>query len=135
MDEKNDKRTRIGITILPEAIRQADEHIKIAGCKSRSEFIERAIARYAGYTAAQKNADYIAEAVSDEIRGIVKSAEERIARQEFKVAAELAKIVRMIAPLCEVDGEELRKLHFNCVEEVKRINGILKLDSVIRDEY
>ena len=52
----------------------------------------------------------------------------------LSTSVELAKIVRMIAPLCELDEDELNRLHIDCVDEVKRINGVIKLDSVLRGE-
>jgi hypothetical protein len=133
MEDHNEKRTRIGITILPEAVRTADNNVKPANCKSRSEFIERAILHYAGYLAMRDNTDYIAKAIAQTMRGIIKSGEDRIARMQFKDAVELAKIVRMIAPLCEIGGDELRRLHIDCVDEVKHINGIIRADAVLRD--
>ena len=48
----------------------------------------------------------------------------------FKLSVEMAKIMHMIAPLCEIDDEELRQLHEKCVDEVKHINGIIKFDAV-----
>ena len=134
MSDNNDKRLRIGITILPEAIQAADNNIQNANCKSRSEFIERAILHYTGYWAEQNNTDYLAKAITQAMRAVIKSSEDRIARMQFKEAVELAKIVRMIAPLCEVDDEELNRLHVKCVDEVKHINGIVKLDSALRGE-
>lgn len=134
MDTNNEKRVRIGITILPDALQTADNNTGAANCKSRSEFIERAIFHYAGYLATQNNTDFIAKVITESMRGIIKSTEDRIARMQFKEAVELAKIVRMIAPLCELGDDELRQLHIECVGEVKHINGIVKLDSVVRGD-
>jgi len=92
MEENNDKRIRIGITILPDAVQTADNNIKTANCKSRSEFIERAIFHYAGYLAMENNTDYIAKAITQAMRGIVKSSEDRLARMQFKEDA-----TRMVA--------------------------------------
>ncbi len=95
---------------------------------------KKAVTFYLGYLSADNNADYFAKAVASTLRGIVKSSEDRLARMQFKEAVELAKIVQMIAPLCEIDDDELRRLHVKCVDEVKHINGILKLENVVRGE-
>jgi metal-responsive CopG/Arc/MetJ family transcriptional regulator len=134
MDENNEKRLRIGITILPSSLQAADNNIGAANCKSRSEFIEKAITHYAGYLAARNNTDFLAKAITEAMQGVIKSSEDRLSRLQFKEAVELAKLVRMIAPLCEVTDDELQNLHAECVDEVKRINGIVKLDSVLRGE-
>ena len=134
MDKNDDKRLRIGITILPDAMQTADNNIKTANCKSRSEFIERAIYHYAGYLATENNTEYIAKAITQALRSVVKSSEDRLARMQFKEAVELAKVVRMIAPLCEIEDDELHSLHIKCIDEVKHINGIVKLESAVRGE-
>ena len=134
MKNKSDNKKRIGITISPETIEKADNNLLLGNARSRSEFIEDAIKFYAGYLATEDNIDFITKAIFDTLRGIVKSSEDRVARMQFKEAVELAKISHLIAPLCEVDDEELRKLHIKCVDEVKHINGIVKLDSMIRGE-
>jgi hypothetical protein len=107
---------------------------KSDNCRSQSEFIEKAVIFYCGYLAGENNIDYFSRALTETLRGVVKSAEDRLSRLQFKEAVELAKIVRLLAPLCEADDDELRRLHIDCVDEVKRINGILKIDSVIRGE-
>ena len=134
MAVKSDKKIRIGITIWPEIVEKADRYLEFANARSRSDFIEEAINFYAGYLAMNDSTDYIAGIIAQTLRGIVKMSEDRLARMQFKEAVELAKIVHMIAPLCEVDDEDLRRLHIKCVDEVKHINGIVKLDSVIRGE-
>ena len=46
---------------------------------------------------------------------------------DFKLAVELSKLSQVIAYTHEVDDESLEKLHAKCVEEVRRINGVIGL--------
>jgi hypothetical protein len=133
MGDAPKEKIRTAIWVEKDLLEQCDINLKAANCRSRNDYINRALEFYTGFVSGSNNSDFLAKAVAETIRGIVKSTEERIARMQFKEAVELAKIVRMIAPLCEVDGEELKKLHINCVDEVKRINGVVKLDDAIRD--
>ena len=125
---------RVGITILPDVLKLADKTRDSAGYRSRSDFIEEAIKFYAGYVATKDHSEFISGTVADALKGQIKSTEKRICRFQFKEAVELAKIARMMAPLCEVDEYKLESLHERCVDEIKNINGIIKLDSVIRGE-
>jgi len=131
---ENSNKQKFALWVTPQVMKKVRATFKDDNCRSQSEFIEKAINFYLGYLAGENNVDYFAKAITQAIKGIVKTSEDRIARMQFKEAVELAKIVRMIAPLCEVDSEELRRLHLDCVDEVKHINGILKLDGVIKGE-
>jgi len=129
-----DKKIRIPVWIYPSTETKVNDMFKGAHCKSPSEFIEKAINYYAAHLTGENNSDYLAQTMTEIIQGVIKSTEDRISRMQFKEAVELAKIVRMIAPLCEIDEDDLRQLHIDCVDEVKRINGVIKLDSVLRGE-
>ena len=131
---KNDNKIRIGITIYPETVEKADRYLELANARSRSDFIEEDITFYAGYLVAEEKMNFMAKVLTQTLRAIVKMSEDRLARMDFKMAVEIAKISHMMAPLCELDDEDLRRLHIKCVDEVKHINGIVKLDSVIRGE-
>jgi len=130
----SENKIRIGITISPEAIDIADKVVDANGCRSRSDFIEKAMKFYAGYISTKDHSGFIAEAVAIALRGYIKTTEERLARMGFKLSVEMAKIVHMIAPLCEINDSELYRLHRNCVEELKNTDGIVKLESVLKGE-
>jgi len=66
------------------------------------------------------------------IEGTISQTETRLARLLFKVAVEMAKLQEMIASVNDMDDETLRKLHIRCVEEVKRINGIISIEDTVK---
>jgi metal-responsive CopG/Arc/MetJ family transcriptional regulator len=132
MNGKNEKRVRVGITILQEAIECADRNLKIANCKSRSEFIEKAISFYAGYLSANAHTDFLANVITTLVAGTVSVTENRLARLQFKEAVELAKLSHMLAAVSDVDDDTLRRLHVRCVDEVKRINGVVKFEDAVQ---
>ena len=128
------EKVRTAIWIEKDLLEQCDLNYKSANCRSRNDYINRALEFYTGFVSGNHNTDFLSKAITEVIQGIIKSTEDRLARMQFKEAVELAKIVRMIAPLCEIGEEELRQLHIDCVDEVKHINGVIKLDSVLRGE-
>lgn len=56
----------------------------------------------------------------------------KTSRLLFKIAVELGKISNMLAAANEVDDETLRELHIMCIDEVRKINGIITYDSAAK---
>ena len=54
-----------------------------------------------------------------------------IARLLFKVAVELGKLSHMTAAINDVDDETLKSLHAMCVNEVRKINGIIDYEDAV----
>ena len=99
---------------------------------TRSDYIEQAIHFYAGHLAMERNTDYIARAIHESISGTVKTSENRLARLLFKIAVEMAKLEQMLATINEMDEETLRRLHIRCVNDVKKINGIIRMEDAVK---
>ena len=136
--ETNEKKVRHVVWLSPQTVSRLDECVAALNCRSRSEFVERAINFYSGWLSAQKHTDYFTEAVSQTVAGLMATTENRLARLQFKEAVELAKLSHMLAAASDIDEETLRRLHVRCVEEVKRINGVVRLEDAVdfqrRDE-
>lgn len=64
-------------------------------------------------------------------RLLIKGTEQRLARLLFKFAVELGKLSHMTASINDVDDETLRKLHAMCVNEVRKINGIIDYEDAV----
>ena len=99
---------------------------------SRTEMIEDALRFYLGFLSAEKAEDYLLQSLSSMLGGTVKDSENRLARMDFKMAVELAKLCHVIAYSHEVDEGDLQKLHAKCVEEVSRINGTVLFEDAYR---
>jgi len=130
MPEENKERTTLWFT--PEGRRNLDAAMVADGCKSLSEFAERAVNFYYGYLSAQNQTDFFAAAVSQTVSGIVAATENRLARLQFKEAVELAKLSHMMAASSDIDEDTLRRLHVRCIEEVKRVNGVVRLEDAVK---
>ena len=63
--------------------------------------------------------------ITETVKAQIKGTEQRLARLLFKVAVELGKLSHMTAAVNEVDDDTLDKLHAMCVNEVRKINGII----------
>ena len=115
----------------PETLKDVENHFKNDNCKSQSEFIERAIKFYIGYLDEEKSVNYISPMITETVKAQIKGTEQRLARLIFKVAVELGKLSHMTAAMNDVDEETLNSLHAMCVNEVRKINGIIDYEEAV----
>lgn len=80
----------------------------------------------------QKNVDFMAQVIVESVSGTVKTSENRLARLLFKIAVEMAKLEQMLATINDMDEETLRRLHIRCVNDVKKINGIISMEDAVK---
>ena len=106
--------------------------LAVADARSRNEFIEKALKFYLGYLKTNQAEDYQLQSVSSMVSGTIRDTENRLARMDFKLAVEIAKLAHIIASVYEIDGETLQRLQQKCVEEGKRVNGAIWFEDVYR---
>ena len=127
-----EKKQRTTIWLSQNVMNELDQMSERADCRSRSEFIEKAIRYYAGYLSAEKNKVVLGEQIQKVVESSVKSSEGRLSNQSFRMAVELAKLQRIIAYYFQMDEETLSELHNLCQREVKSMNGTLSLEDMIK---
>ena len=126
-----EKKARFSVLLHPEIMEQAKRWQKDDNCRSQSEFIEKAIEFYCGYVSSEKNKNYLSNIVVSTLKSIVRESDNRTGRLLFKIAVELAMTMNVLASMEEIDEIDLARLRGNCVEEVKRINGMLSFDDAV----
>ncbi len=115
----------------PQTLKDVEVYYKNDNCKSQSEFIEKAIKFYVGYLDEEKSVNYISPMITETVKAQIKGTEQRLARLLFKVAVELGKLSHMTAAMNDVDDETLKSLHAMCVNEVRKINGIIDYEDAV----
>ena len=120
-----ENKVKFALWAYPETLKNVEVHYKNDNCRSQSEFIEKAIKFYIGYLGEEDNINYLSPMITETVKAQIKGTEQRLARLLFKVAVELGKLSHMTAAVNEVDDETLNSLHAMCVNEVRRINGII----------
>lgn len=101
-------------------------------CKSKSEFIEKAINFYLGYLKQENNVNYLSPMITSSVDAVVHGTEQRISRNLFKIAIELGKLYHMLAAANDVDNDTLQELHEMCLDEVRHINGVINFEKTVR---
>lgn len=131
MDETTVKR-RTGFYISEEMLAECDRYLTHSNSRSRNELVTKAIDFYIGYLKAEENINYLAPIIKNMVGAMVEASEDRIVKLLFKVAVELGKISNMLAAVHDVDKETLDSLQLMCVNEVKKINGIISFEKAVR---
>ena len=124
-------KVKFELWVYPQTMKDVGVHFKSDNCKSQSEFIEKAIRFYIGYLDEEKSVNYISPMITETVKAQIKGTEQRLARLLFKVAVELGKLSHMLAAVNDVDDETLRQLHIMCVNEVRKINGIIDYEDAV----
>ena len=127
-----EKKTRIPLWIYPSTLEEMDSLMEQDNCRTRSEFIEKAVQFYCGYLKTERHNTYLPVAISSAIEGRLGGAENRISRLLFKLAVETSIMMNILAGKLDVEDVDLRKLRGKCIEEVKRSNGTITFDEVLR---
>jgi hypothetical protein len=126
-----ENKVKFALWAYPETLKNVEVHYKNDNCRSQSEFIEKAIKFYIGYLSEEDNINYLSPMITETVKAQIKGTEQRLSRLLFKVAVELGKLSHMTAAVNEVDDETLDKLHAMCVNEVRKINGIIDYEDAV----
>ena len=94
---------KFALWLYPETLEKIGQLYTADDCRSKSEFIEKA--------------------VQSSMKSIVAESDNRICRLLFKMAVELAVTMNVVAANSDIDDITLERLKGECVKEVKRLNG------------
>ena len=130
--EDNKKCTTIWLR--PSVIRRMDAWMEEANCRSRSEFIEKAVRFYMGYLGTEDTSEYLSDALVATLRGIIADSTNRTNGILFKCAVEQGIMAHTIAAHFRTDPIHTRELRAYAVDEVKRTNGQVSFENAVRSQ-
>lgn len=125
------EKRKFALWISKDTIDRAKKSYKDDNCSSASEFIEKAILFYLGYLSSQENQGYLAQVIPATVKGILDESESRMRRLLFKMAVEQAVASNILAAVCEVNQQELKRLRGQCVEEIRKTNGMISFEQAL----
>lgn len=129
MNDEN--KERIPIWLYPSTIQRMDGWLKEDNCKSRSEFIEKALRFYMGYRSCEDNTTYLSKAFVSVLQGVIRNETNRIASLQYKLALEVAMMMNVLASGLEISKADLRALRGRCIKELRRTNFKLSFDEAV----
>ena len=124
-------KTKYAIYLYPSQMEEIKNLMDQANAKSQSEFVSDAIRFYIGYLQQGKNVDYLAPIIAQTIQEEIRSTEKNISQILFKLAVELAMVQNLMAAQMDLDEETVRKLRYECINEVKRLNGGFSFEDAV----
>ena len=127
--EENKKRTAVWLT--PGVIRRMDGWLEEDNCKTRSEFISKALRFYMGYLATEDTSEYLSRALVDTLRGTLSDNENRLRTLLFKLCVEVNMMGHTVAAHFRADPVNRRELRAYAVDEVLRTNGKISFDDAL----
>ena len=129
MEEQNKKKTTIYLPL--SVLQRMDAWLAEDNCKSRNEFIEKALRFYMGYLSTEDTSEYLSRALVATLHGIMADNANRFRSLIFKLCVEVGMASHTVAAHFKADPIALRELRRYVVDEVKRTNGQIKFDDAL----
>lgn len=123
-----EKKQKFPLWIYPSTMDMIERYLEKSECRSKSDFIEKAILFYAGFLAAQDHKNYIPNVVVSCMKGSLGMFERRTSNILFKVAVELSMMNFLLASAHRVSRETMESLRNMCIREVRSYNGSITLE-------
>lgn len=127
-----ENKKKFALWIYPDTLEKVEKNYKDDDCRSKSEFIEKAILFYTGYLTAADYRTYFPNVIVSTMKGNLDSLENRMASLLFKMAVELSMMLHVTAANNDIDENTLSRLRSMCVEEVKKLHGNISFDEAVR---
>jgi hypothetical protein len=112
----------------------ADSYLKQADCRSRNEFINKALRHYIAFLQKENDNEFLTPALESVLSGMLGDTENRLARILFKLATELSMLLHVTASQYDITEDEIDSLRKYCVDEVSRLNGSVNLKAALRHQ-
>ena len=125
------EKIKFALRIAPETQQLVKNLCARDNCQSQNEFIEKAIRFYVGYLSGNEAGEYLPQALVDAFRATLRDSENHISRLLFKLAVEVDILMHVLASAVEIDPAILDKLRGVCVREIKKSNGMVRLEDVV----
>ena len=121
---------RLNFRMTDETAAKIERWYQVDNCRSKNEFIEKAVNCYADMLAAGESTT-LPRAVQSAIDNRLKLFEDRIASLLYKQAVDMA--MSILLQSLNVSEEVLRQERAKSIAAVKRTNGQLRLEQKLRE--
>ena len=124
----------------PETKQKIERWYQVDNCRSKNEFIEKAVNCYADMLAAGESTtlpravhsanrnDMLPRAISSAMDGRLKILEKNLSSLSFNHAVELDMLMGIIADTMQIDRDDLKRRRAQSVKNVKSTNGRISLE-------
>ena len=123
---------RLNFRMTDETASKIERWYQEDNCRSKNEFIEKAVNCYTDMLAAGESTT-LPRAVQSAIDNRLKLFEDRISSLLYKQAVEMDMMTSLVLQSLNVSEEVLRQERAKSIAAVKRTNGQLRMEQKLRD--
>ena len=123
---------RLNFRMKPETAEKLEHWYKADHCRSKNEFVEKAVNFYADSLAAE-NSTTLPLAIQTAIDGRLKLLEDRMAAILYKQAVEIDMALSILLQSVNVDESVLRQERTKSIAAVRHTNGRLRMEQKLRE--
>ena len=129
MKDKNQKSAR-GVMLTESQWERCDRLANENGCRSRNAFIRDAIDFYCSWLENEQTERFLTPALESVISAKIRDSEERISRNLFKIAVDLAILSKIVLDRDGggYDADYLDEMRRDSIREVSQTNGAIRMD-------
>ena len=133
MKDKNQKSAR-GVMLTENQWERCDRLANENGCRSRNAFIRDAIDFYCSWLEKEQSERFLTPALESVISAKIRDSEERISRNLFKIAVDLAILSKIVLDRDGggYDADYLDEMRRDSIREVSQTNGAIRMDERFR---
>lgn len=129
----SENKDRLNFRMKPETAEKLEHWYKADHCRSRNEFVEKAVNFYADTLAAENSAT-LPLAIQTAIDGRLKLLEDRMATILYKQAVEIDMALSILLQSVNVDESVLRQERAKSIATIKRTHGRLRMEQKLREQ-
>ena len=134
-ETKKEKKSPYRVWIKPSIMERVEALKEADNCSSNSEFVEKALQFYIGYLSCKENRFFLPNAITSTIKSIVNESANQQRTLLFKIAVEMTIMANILALNNNLDEVSMQRLRGYCIEEVKKTNGIISFEDVLKSLY
>ena len=127
-----ENKDRLNFRMKPETAEKLEHWYKADHCRSKNEFVEKAVNFYADSLAAE-NSTTLPLAIQTSIDGRLKLLEDRMAAILYKQAVEIDMALSILLQSVNVDESVLRQELTKSIAAVRHTNGRLRMEQKLRE--
>ena len=128
----SENKDRLNFRMKPKTAEKLEHWYKANHCRSKNEFVEKAVNFYADSLAAENSAT-LPLAIQAAIDGRLKLLEDRMAAILYKQAVEIDMALSILLQSVNVDESVLRQERAKSIATIKRTHGRLRMEQKLRE--
>ena len=126
------QKEKFALYLTPEMKARLERRYTEDGSRSLTGFIENAINFYLDYLSANNAGMFLPSSVQSYLDGRLDQFEDRMASLLYKQSVELDMVMSILADCVNLDEAYLRKKRAESVASVKKFNGRLRLEQIVK---